>query len=138
MANTHDDIAADDAFRSRLRELCSEDDFAGGLNVLEQYPEFERDVRDWGFVYGLAFGLALAEWPDASHPEVAQRAFTSALSVYRGWGGDIEDPGVKRENAIRGVVQRFNEADRHRLHEGYPIDGKLLGALEELDDAARG
>src|ERR1022692_3709815 len=97
LAETRATFAEEQALRARLRELCSEDDFAGGLTVLERYPklttreftEFERDLRDWGFAYGLAFGLAIEAWPEEPHAEVARRVLTAALSVYREWGGEI-------------------------------------------------
>lgn len=47
----------------QLRRLSVEDDFAGALPRLHSYPQisretslFEEDMRDWGFVYGLAEG----------------------------------------------------------------------------------
>lgn len=130
---------------ARLRELCVEDDFAGALSELGRYPklttreltEFERDLRDWGFAYGLAFGLAMDAWPDESHAEIARRAFTPALAVYREWSGEIEDPGVKREKAIREVVRQFEAIDTYQRQEG-PIPGELAAALGDLADSARG
>ncbi len=130
----------------RTRRLSAEDDFADGLNVLEQYPRFEsrglslfeQDLRGWGFVYGLAFGLALSEWPDESHEAIAKLAFHPALMVYRRWGGEIEDPVAKREMAIRQVVERFEGADRDYDRGGKSMNTDLSAALSELADAARG
>ena len=133
----------------RVRRLSAEDDFAGALPEVDHYPRlrtrdlssFERDVRDWGLVYGLVFGLAVAEWPDAPHAELARLAFFPALQVYRRWGGEIQDPGERREAAIRDVVRRFGEWDekrwRHELAcESTGMDINLASALSELMEAA--
>jgi hypothetical protein len=58
-----------DKLEAELHALRKEDDFAGGLPVVGGYPdfkdrdlsEFELDLRDWGFVYGLAFGLTMRD-----------------------------------------------------------------------------
>ncbi len=128
----------------RLRRLCVEDDFAGALEPLARYPRFESrslsvfedDLRDWGFVYGLAFGLALAEWPDEPHEEIARLVFETALSVFRRWSGEIEDPVAKREMALRAVVQRFADVERDR--NGDTMDADLSHALSDLSAWARG
>jgi hypothetical protein len=138
------EIAEEREFRGQLDELRNEDNFAGALPVLEQYPkvvtreltEFERDLRDWGFTYGLTFGLALRAWADEPHVKTAERALTPALSLYRGWSGEIQDPGVRRENAIRRLAQVFEETDCYTLREG-AIPRELLVAIEELADSAR-
>lgn len=128
----------------RLRRLCVEDDFAGALGPLARYPHFESrslsvvedDLRDWGFVYGLAFGLALSQWPDEPHEEIARLVFETALSVFRRWSGEIEDPVAKREMALRAVVQRFADVERDR--NGDTMDADLSHALSDLSAWARG
>jgi hypothetical protein len=133
-AKTGEELDAADAIEARLRSLCSEDDFAHGLTALEHYPEirtralslFEQDLRDWGLVYGLAFGLALSANPQMAHEDAAQLAYWPARRVYGRWAGEIEDPGEKREAAIRALVQRYHEdeltlmtasAELHELHD---------------------
>jgi hypothetical protein len=106
-----------DALEAQLLELSHEDDFAGGLTVLDDYPEiktralslFEQDLRDWGFVYGVAFGLTISANPELAHEDAAKLAFMPARLVNARWSGEIEDPGEKRENAIRALVRQFDE-----------------------------
>ena len=127
---------AEKAVEGQLRGLCSEDNFAGGLPVLEDYPEirtrelssFEREMRDWGFVYGLAFGLAVSANPKIAHEDAATLAFMPARHAYVRWGGEIEDPGEKRENAIRALVQEFNESPP--LRNGSKLEDAIIGLVE--------
>jgi hypothetical protein len=86
----------------RLRELCAEDDFAHGLGPVNVYPEFdsrrlsilENDLRDWGFVYGLAFGLAISQWPD--EPHVDDPARPSLVSILPKLGPVVGRPWLAR------------------------------------------
>jgi hypothetical protein len=124
------------ALEAQLRVLCSEDDFAHGLTVLDDYPEmrtrslslFEEDLRDWGFVYGLAFGLAISANPQMAHEDTAKLAYIPARDVNAKWGGEIEDPGEKRESAIRALVKRFKDSDDA---------GELRDAVIDLVESAR-
>jgi hypothetical protein len=101
-----DDTSREMALLEELVRLCSEDDFADGLGALDSYPgvggsrpmtTFEREVRDWGFVYGMAFAMALREWPDRPRKSVAWTAQRLARMVYVRWAGDIFDPGDRAE-----------------------------------------
>jgi hypothetical protein len=132
---------------ARLHALCDEDNFAHGLPVADNYPViesrdvslFESDLRDWGFVYGLAFGLAMSAYPELSHQDAAELAYSPARTVFRRWSGEIEDPVLKRENAIRNLVRQFNEAKDHRaLGEPLAMSTGLHSAIDELADWARG
>lgn len=90
----------------QLRRLSAEDHFAGTMCEVGEYPEisralspFEMDLRDWGLVFGVAFGIAINMWPDEPRPELARRAYWPARMAYvRGWG-DIADPVAKRDAA---------------------------------------
>jgi len=128
-----------------LRKLTCEDDFAGTLNEVSCYPqltrhelsEFERDVRDWGLMYGIAFGLAVAKWPQEPHKETAKLAFHVARMVYVRWGGEIQDPALKREAALRAVVEQYGRWDEARFTRGSgspdePMGKSMAGALHEL------
>jgi hypothetical protein len=44
--------------------------------------EFEADCRDWGFVFGLAYGIARGEEPYESDDSVCDRAMTAAREVF--------------------------------------------------------
>jgi hypothetical protein len=131
-----------------LRRLCAEDDFAGALPVLWGYPhltrhelsEFEKDIRDWGFVYGLAFGVAVAKWPAEPHAETARLAFGAALMVHVRWGGEIQDPALRREAAIRAAVEQYDrwDDDRYTNRAGSsdaPMGSGMASALHELREA---
>lgn len=136
--NAPTNTTAAKALEEQLRALSVEDDFAGGSAVMDDYPEmktrslssFELDLRDWGFVYGLAFGLALSANPEMAHKDAARLAYTPARIVYDRWGGEIEDPGEKRENAIRALVQHFDGGS-----EVMPTE--LHDAIVDLVESAR-
>lgn len=134
---------------NEVRRLLSEDDAAGALKALEGYPnltrhqlsEFERDMRDWGLVYGITFGLAVAKWPREPHPETAQLAYAAALMAHIDWGGEIQDPTLRREAALRTVVESYDRWDekrhtgRYRSSDEAPIGETLHVALHELSEA---
>jgi hypothetical protein len=131
-----------------MRRLCGEDDFAGALPVIDGYPrltrhklsEFERDMRAWGFVYGLAFGLAVAKWPEEPHSETARIAFEAGLMVQIRWGGEIQDPALRREAALRTIVEQYDEWEERRYtHQAgssdAPMGMDMSSALHELRKA---
>jgi hypothetical protein len=132
----------------QLRRLSVQDDFAGALDPLHRYPqisretsEFEDDMRDWGFMYGLAWGMAVSRCPDLPYEESARLAFGAARMAFVRWSGDIEDPVARREAAIRAVLRSYEEARGwpFRDPEGRPtMTRTLLAALDELDESARG
>jgi hypothetical protein len=132
----------------KARRLSAEDDFAGALRALDDYPrltrhsltEFERDMRDWGLVYGITFGLAIAKWPNEPHDELASLAFEVSRMVYVRWGGEIQDPELRREAALRAVVERYDRWDDERYARSYrpaevPMGDSMSNALHELREA---
>ena len=131
-----------------LRRLITEDNFAGASPAVDRYPhltrhtisEFERDLRDWGLAYGVAFGLAVSKWPETPHEELAQTAFHAARMSYVSWAGEIQDPAMRREAAISAVVEKYDEWDeaRYRDRSGSseaPMGGSMSSALHELREA---
>jgi hypothetical protein len=130
----------------QLQALTAEDDLAGGLPVVQQYPkfetrpvsEFEDDLRFWGFVYGLAFGLAVRDNPELSHEDAARLAYKPAYRRFVQWSGDIENPVEKREAAIRTLVRRFAEADQERDNGRVVMTAELQDAVLALTQTARG
>jgi hypothetical protein len=63
-------------------------------NVLHQFPrtgggdlsQFELDCVDWGFTFGLAYGIARAEDPFEPNASVCERALEAARAAYTRWG----------------------------------------------------
>jgi len=104
---------------------------------------FEDDIRDWGLIYGIAYGLARADadygaWDDPNEL-IADRAYKVARKWFAAWAGEIEDPAVVRERAIRGVIAEFekageksSEAGCYMKTEGLMTEG-LRDALGELE-----
>jgi hypothetical protein len=141
----------DTDLRAHLDALCDEDDFAGGLPLLQQYPKiesrrltpFEDDLRDWGFVYGLAFGLAMSANPDLTHAQAAELAYVPARKIGARWGGEIVDPAERREQAIRALARQYADAVARRdadYRAGRSGDlewtSGLHGAVQELVENA--
>jgi hypothetical protein len=131
-------LAAGHAVEAQLQALCSEDNFGGGLTVLDKYPairtreisRFELDLRDWAFCYGVAFALAVAANPEMTHEAAAELAFWPARRVCARWGVQVKDPGERREAAIRELVERWNGPGR-------TDPSKLEDAVSELVEWAR-
>jgi hypothetical protein len=140
------DMRISDALEAQLHALCSEDDFAGGLLVCDRYPEFEtrelslfeHNLRDWGYIYGLAFGLAMRDNPDMAHEDAARLAYMPARRVYARWSGEIENPAEQRERAIRTLVRRFNEAEEVSDNGRMAMTADLHDAILDLAQSARG
>lgn len=42
----------------------------------------EEDLREWGYVYGLAYGIARGEDPYEANQDVAERAYQAAMGVF--------------------------------------------------------
>jgi hypothetical protein len=64
--------------------------FVDPVQTISVYPrtadrgltDFEADCRDWGFVFGLAYGIARGEEPYESDDSVCERAMTAAREVF--------------------------------------------------------
>jgi hypothetical protein len=146
IARAHAESSITDALEAELRVLQGEDDFAGALPISHRYPDFEDrdlsrfelDLRDWGFVYGLAFGLVLRDHPELPHADAARLAFRPARTVFVKWSGPIENPAEKRENAIRTLVRRYDEADRSTEDGRIVMTSQLHDAVLALTQTARG
>jgi hypothetical protein len=65
--------------------------------------EFESECRDWGFVYGLAYGMARGEDPYESTGSVSIRAMGAAIEAFKRWGGDdiFKADAFARDRAAR-------------------------------------
>ena len=48
-----------------------------------ELSEFELDLGDWGFTYGVAWAIARTQNPDESDHSVAERALVAAGEVFR-------------------------------------------------------
>ncbi len=54
----------------------------------ELLSPFELDCRDWGFAFGVAYGIARGEDPFEADHQVAERALQAARTAFLRWGGD--------------------------------------------------
>ena len=129
MAATQPSGVSDAAYiTERLRALLHLDDTDGVMEVLEKYPrgvelsEFERDLRDWGFVFGMAFAMARGEDPWETNQSVAERALMPAFAAYSDWSGEFRTPD--RNALVSAVVKAYQNEDS-RLH------GKVSRELED-------
>ena len=74
----------------RITAVMDADDIDGSMTVCDRYPRlegrpltaFERDVRDWGLIYGIAFGMARADAPDTPGAIVAEHAYKIARAKF--------------------------------------------------------
>jgi hypothetical protein len=65
----------------------------GPLEAIAEYPrdgggrlsQFERDCRDWGLVFGVAYGIARGEDPFEREDSVTSRALAAAGGAFRRW-----------------------------------------------------
>ena len=137
------------ALAARAAAVIGQDNMDGAMNACERYPAleshplsaFECDVRDWGLIYGITFGLARAADGDAPGEIIAERAYKVARGRFAQWAGEIEDPEVVRERAVAGVIREFVDAqklaDRATLTAGsyhkIEMTEDLYGALSELE-----
>ena len=53
----------------------------------ESVGEFELDMRDWGFTYGVAYGIARGEDPYEPEELVRDRAIEAARLAWQRWAG---------------------------------------------------
>jgi hypothetical protein len=64
--------------------------FMDPVQTMSVYPRtldpgltaFESDCRDWGFTFGVAYGIARGEDPYESDDRVCERALTAAREVF--------------------------------------------------------
>lgn len=126
-------VTVQDKVRAILR---LEDTGRGFGSVAEQRPKvehlstWERDLVDWGAVYGLAFGIARAEDPFEAHEDVADRALAAAWPAYLEWSGefatDERDTNKLAQNAVREYNKTAN--DHSRLPRGFEnLEDALIG-----------
>lgn len=55
-----------------------------------EVSDFEADMRAWGCVYGIAFGLARSEEPCEPIESVSRRAYEAAWPAYVAYAGGFE------------------------------------------------
>jgi hypothetical protein len=135
------------ALEARIQRLRDEDNLGEAVTGCSWYPhlpdhelsKFDDDCRDWGLLYGIAYGLARADadygnWDDPNEL-IADRAYKVARKWWLDWAGaEIEDPAVTRERAIRDVIAEFEKAGERSYKAGVYM--KLEGLMTEpLRDA---
>jgi hypothetical protein len=99
----------------------------------------EGDLRDWGLICGLAFGILEAEAPaDADREAMRDQALDAARAVYRRWAGEIA-PRPVVSPMVDAAVLAFDDAEPglsvatyvHGHHELKP----LLQSMHNLREA---
>ena len=135
------------ALEATMDAVMDQDNVGEAATVCWRYPRlpnhtltrFEGKIRDWGLLYGIAFGLAKAEQGDEPNGVVAERAYKVARARFGRWAGEIEDPDKDLERVLREVTSAFGEAQHDAWREGRyhgaerTIPHGLRGALEELE-----
>lgn len=127
----------------RLRHLMAADDCSGALHGLgrrpllgpdQQLSRFELDLRDWGFVFGLVFGLARCEEPCEPLKSVVERAFAAAVGEYAVWAGDIA-PRDADTRAARRLLRALDQAQEQSETARPLMTNELADALSEFSNA---
>jgi hypothetical protein len=80
----------------KVTAIMRQDDNAGSYSGLGSRPvvrtddeglnQFELDCRDWGFIFGLSFGIARGENAYESNESCAERALEAAQTAFALWG----------------------------------------------------
>jgi len=135
----------------RVYELLGDDDT--GVQALNRcssepagvHPTLrESHMRDWGFVYGVAYGLALSERSaNEDGQEVARRAMDAARGAWGRWAGLVFPPRHSLSPLVDEVLAAFNEAELELMPAIYgtaPLKGSararaLCESLNRLLDA---
>jgi hypothetical protein len=98
----------------------------------------ERDLRDWGLVYGLAFGILATDKSDAAREKIRDRALDAARAAYRQWAGEIaRRPSVSP--LVDEAVLAFDDVECE-LQTLVHVDGQtgvkpLIQSMQTLRDA---
>lgn len=112
-------VEDDESVRAGLRALPD----VGRLN------DFERDLRDWGMVYGVALGLARAEDMWEPLESVTARAREAAVETFLQWSGDFPAPIRSIDPLVDDVLlaHEYDEEGDHRLQDAVIALGNRLG-----------
>jgi hypothetical protein len=70
----------------------------------------ERDLRDWGLVYGIAFATARAAAPDEDEAVLAERSLEAARAAWRRWSDEIA-PRPALSPLVDDVLLAFHSAE---------------------------
>lgn len=115
----------------RIRALLSLDDMGEGpVGVCGKHPrgihlsEFERDLMEWGLVYGMAFAMARSEDPWETIESVAARAFMPALAAYTDWSGDMAKPD--RNELVSAVISAYGRQPSGRQEMSEELEDALV------------
>ena len=122
----------DMTLQEKVRAILRNDDTGDGLIGVAgkrpgiQLTEFELDLRDWGIIYGIAFGLARTEEPCESIESVARRAFEAARTVHIEWGGEISKR-PDRDELVSAVLRAYRKAgESGELHVPEYLDDAIV------------
>jgi hypothetical protein len=99
----------------RLYQVLAEvgSDVGHPVNVMHRFPgvpedevltAFELDCKDWGFVYGMAYGIARSEDPWEADGQAAERALVAARDAFARWGGTDIFSTASYRNGHRAVA----------------------------------
>jgi hypothetical protein len=101
----------------RVHAILSEDDASGasigcGAEPAGIHPtDRERRLRDWGMVYGIAFGLAISEQPDRDGEELAREALGAARGAWARWAGISFPPRPVLSQVVDDALVAFDQAE---------------------------
>ena len=141
-----------DAARDKQAEITAlmatiraADDMGGAANYCDRYPRssrrltrFEDDLRDWGLMYGIAYGLARATFPDEPAGAVAEWAYAAGREAFAQWAGESldEDATKRRDRVVDELLAELDRSQELAYKAGrygqIDMTKKLGAALEEL------
>ena len=93
---------------------------------------WERDLLDWGFVYGAAFALARLEEPFEREEDVVERAVAPARAAWDRWSAEFRSRpgGMSVARAAESVV-----CDYSNVAGGHVPLSEMDASVRELADA---
>lgn len=73
----------------------------------QSFTSFELDCRDWGFAFGVAYGIARSEAPFESAYSIGERALEAAQAASLRWGNTriFSMEAFKADRAEREPIQ---------------------------------
>lgn len=122
----------------KVRSIMSRDDTGKGpMSAAHRLPgrcrgqlsQFELDLRDWGLVYGMTFGIARTEEAFETNEDVAERAYEPARLAWAAWAGSTFAEREDREGPVEELLTAYSKLSADEVS---ALPKELYAALTEM------